>query len=43
MFLRDYEQKLVLERGGKFSDEEDDDEMPRDESYFEQQKKIKEE
>lgn len=44
MFLRDYEQKLVLEREGRFSDDDEDaDELPRDESYFDQQAKIKEE
>ncbi len=40
MFLRDYERKLVLEKGGKFSDEEDEG-PSTSKTYTEEQNELK--
>jgi protein KRI1 len=46
LFLRDYERKMIVERGGKFSDSEDEIEeinnKPHDSTYIQEQLKIKE-
>jgi hypothetical protein len=41
MRLRDYEQKLVIERGGQLSD--DDDVNKNDPSYVEREAQLKQE
>lgn len=46
MFLKDYERKLVLERGGELSEDDDDaDVKPNSNglSYHENEKRLKEE
>lgn len=44
MTLRDYEQKLVTEREGRFSEDEDDESHPpNDPSYFEKERALKNE
>lgn len=44
MFIKDYERKLILEKGGQLSDSEQEDDDPRSKSptYVEEQKKLKE-
>ncbi|VEN38855.1 unnamed protein product [Callosobruchus maculatus] len=42
MFLKDYERKLLLEKGGVLSDEEDDTNKPESTTYVEEQHQIKE-
>lgn len=46
LYLRDYERKLITEKGGKLSDSEDDFEMHRKikekPTYVEEQRQIKE-
>lgn len=45
MTIRDYEQKLVTEREGRFSEDEDDEEeeRPKDPGYYEKERQLKEE
>ncbi|CAH0551416.1 unnamed protein product [Brassicogethes aeneus] len=44
VFLKDYERNIILEKGGKLSDSEDENEdnRPQSPTYVEEQKKIKE-
>lgn len=41
MTLRDYEQTLLLEHGGKFNDESDSFDSPQTSSYFDDQQMLK--
>ncbi|CAH1976235.1 unnamed protein product [Acanthoscelides obtectus] len=41
MFLKDYERKLILEKGGVLSDEENEIERPKSPTYVEEQNQIK--
>lgn len=46
LFLRDYERKIIVERGGKLSDESDNEDKaenkPRNPTYVQEQQAIKE-
>lgn len=46
LFLRDYERKMIVERGGKFSDSENEDEEKHDEhrnpTYVQEQQELRE-
>lgn len=47
MYLKDYERKIIVEKGGKYSDEEDedglddDDGRPSSPTYVQEQAQIK--
>lgn len=45
MTLRDYERKLIVERGGRFSESEDEIkyEIPDDDTYVKKEARLKEE
>lgn len=42
VYLKDFHRQVLLEKGGKLSDESDSDEEPQKPSYFEEQEEIKE-
>lgn len=46
LFLRDYERKIIVERGGKYSDSEDEENekeaTPRNPTYIQEQQELKE-